>query len=406
VGSSLVGSVVEAWQELRIHRTRVLLSLIGVAVAVCAITAVVGLGALAEQASVEQIERSSGRPATLYVSASSTGTETLPQEDITAAFDAAAERYSVDYTTRSGYSTQDVQFADGVVPVNSILVDVPYGTIHRVQLSEGSWFTDLDARRLAPAVIVNRDFWERLGSPDLATHPTVPLLGAKDTVGVIVGVSVDVYDYGDQEYLEMYELYDAHMANADPSEAQNIFPSYEMWVPEDLSADLIPLLQRDIGGALGDDVQVNVDRQDYLGGAGEDPFASIKLLVAGVAALVLLLGALGLVNISLVTVKQRVREIGIRRSFGATAGRVFFSVMMESIVATVAAGIAGVMLAVVIVQNPWIQERLAPGIMDTPPFPVDAALLGLACATGVGALAGLLPALVAVRVKVIDAIRF
>ena len=45
---------------------------------------------------------------------------------------------------------------------------------------------------------------------------------------------------------------------------------------------------------------------------------------------VILLGALGLVNIALVTVKQRVREIGIRRSFGATAGRVFFAVMMES----------------------------------------------------------------------------
>ena len=42
--SGLVGAVVEAWAELRIHRTRVLLSLVGVAVAVAALTSVVGLG--------------------------------------------------------------------------------------------------------------------------------------------------------------------------------------------------------------------------------------------------------------------------------------------------------------------------------------------------------------------------
>jgi putative ABC transport system permease protein len=132
----------------------------------------------------------------------------------------------------------------------------------------------------------------------------------------------------------------------------------------------------------------------------------MKLLIGGIAALVLLLGALGLVNISLVTVRQRIREIGIRRSFGATAGRVFFSVMMESVVASFAAGVVGVIAAILIVTNPWVLQQLAQGLMDIPPFPIEAALLGLGAATAVGALAGLLPAIVAVRVKVIDAIRF
>ena len=49
---------------------------------------------------------------------------------------------------------------------------------------------------------------------------------------------------------------------------------------------------------------------------------------------------------------------------------------------------------------------VASGVDDVPAFPLEAALIGLAAATGVGALAGLLPALVAVRVKVIDAIRY
>jgi len=105
-------------------------------------------------------------------------------------------------------------------------------------------------------------------------------------------------------------------------------------------------------------------------------------------------------------VRHRIREIGIRRSFGATAGRVFFAVMMESVVATVVAGVVGVALAVLIVKNPWVTSFVASGVEDVPAFPIEAALIGLASATAVGALAGLLPALVAVRVKVIDAIRY
>ena len=128
--------------------------------------------------------------------------------------------------------------------------------------------------------------------------------------------------------------------------------------------------------------------------------------MGGIAGLVLLLGAVGLLNISMVTVKYRVREIGIRRSFGATSGRIFFGVMLESVVATFVAGVVGVMLAVAVVKSPWIQDLIAQGISELPPFPVEAALIGIGAATAVGALAGLIPALVAVRVKVIDAIRY
>lgn len=75
--------------------------------------------------------------------------------------------------------------------------------------------------------------------------------------------------------------------------------------------------------------------------------------------------------------------------------------------ATVVAGAAGVALAVLVVKNPWVEQQMGRGmIADMPPFPMEAAVLGLVAASAVGALAGLLPALVAVRVKVIDAIRY
>ncbi|MBU1586966.1 MAG: ABC transporter permease [Actinobacteria bacterium] len=403
--TGIVGAFVEAWAELRIHKTRVLLSLIGVAVAVAALTSVVGLGAITQQATTENYERQSGRPATLIVSAYDPVTGAAPPAAaFSAAFTEVTERYSVSWTTRSTYTQVFVDFVDGLTPVDTTVVDVDYGTMHRVQLSQGSWFADGDEERLAPALVVNETVWKRLGSPDLRTHPTVTVQGAGNVTAVIVGVTPDL-PYN-QDYPTMYMLYDSYMAIATPQQVQSIYPQYEAWVPVGISDELTALIQRDIAGALGDDLQVSVSRQDYLVYQGEDPLLPIKLLVGGVSILVLLLGALGLVNISLVTVRQRIREIGIRRSFGATAGRVFFAVMMESVVAAAAAGVVGVFIAVVVVKNPAVINFIAAGITDVPAFPIEAALLGLGAATFVGALAGLLPALVAVRVKVIDAIRY
>ena len=324
--SNVVGSFVEAWQELRIHKTRVMLSLIGVAVAVCAITTVVGLGAVAQQSIVEQNERSGGRSATLSLYVSSGDGTPIDADVMQELWATELERYSIDYASRVVYSTKTVQFTDGAVPVQVVGVDQPYGTMHRVKLSEGAWFSADDAERLAPAVLVNEIFYDRIGRPDLATHPTTTLLGAQSTTAVITGVyPVNTWETEPAMYL----LMDTLTAMSSPAEIASgtLNPNYELWVPPTASDDIMSAIQRDLTGALGAGTQVSVNRQDY-GAYGDDPFASIKLLVAGVAGLVLLLGALGLVNIALVTLKQRIREIGVRRSFGATAGRVFFAVMM------------------------------------------------------------------------------
>jgi ABC-type antimicrobial peptide transport system permease subunit len=113
-------------------------------------------------------------------------------------------------------------------------------------------------------------------------------------------------------------------------------------------------------------------------------------------------------NIGLVTVRQRIREIGVRRSFGATSARIFSAVMLESVCATAAAGVVAVGASIVLVRNFPFEQWLGDGVplADTPGFPVAAAVEGLVAATAVGALAGLLPAIIAVRAKVIDAIRY
>jgi putative ABC transport system permease protein len=406
--TAFVGAVVEAWAELRIHKTQVLLSLIGVGVAVTALTGVVAAGAIATQATVESFERGGGRPATIGMYAYDPASGQSPSKAaLDAAFATTMERYGVTYVNRTMWGGFSVQFPDGVVGISALGVDQPYGVMHRISVEQGSWFTDRDALRLAPAIVVSEEVWERLGAPDLRLDPTIGIVTPTGTVSAII-IGVTPKQSLDGSNLMAWMLNDDYELFAPPQDPDfPQLPNYEAWVPPEAADQLIPILQRDLAAALGESWQVDVQRQDYLAweGAG-DPLLIPKVVITGIAILVMALGALGLLNIALVSVRHRIREIGIRRAFGATAGRVFFSVMMESVVATFVAGLVGVLLAILLIRNPITESLIALYIQDIPGFPVEAALIGLGAATLVGALAGLLPALVAVRVKVIDAIRY
>jgi putative ABC transport system permease protein len=313
------------------------------------------------------------------------------------------KRYGIRYSTARGDGTIDAQFTDGVESLNTTLADPAYAVMHVVSLSEGRWLDAGDAERLAPAVVVNQTVYEAMGTPLLNTHPVIHLLGSPHTVAVVVGV---LKGQGEEGYFHVYMLPSAFERVASPSAENQSPPVEELWVPTKIAAPLRTLVEQDLTQYLEGRYEVDVYRADYLSQQHGDPLLLVKLVVGGIAGLILLLGALGLFNISMVTVRYRVREIGIRRSFGATATRVFFSVMMESVVATVAAGAIGVIVAILLIENPISQGYISRAVVNVPPFPFGAAVIGIVSSTVVGALAGLLPALVAVRVKVIDAIRF
>lgn len=402
--TAFISAMVEAWSELRIHKTRVLLALLGVALSVAVLTTVVGVGNLAREGIRLDSERNGGREATLTVSVQSDpgSTQAPDAQKTNRVLDAAVDRYGFTHASRVLRAQGRFQFPGGVQNVELTVVDPPYGAIHRVDVAQGGWFAADDADRLAPAVVVNEAFYSAAGRPDLTTDPQLTILGATDATAVIIGVVPDPYPEVMPQAFMLTEAAQLVGVSEDPWGGG---PGQELriWAPAGMAEQLVSVLTADLAQQLPG-AYVNVYRSDYA--AYGDPFATVQLMVSGIAALILLLGAVGLLNISMVTVRYRVREIGIRRSFGATSGRIFTGVMMESVVGTTVAGAVGVMLAVAVVKNPFVESKVAPGLDIYPAFPVEAALLGLGSAVLVGALAGAIPALVAIRVKVIDAIRF
>jgi ABC-type lipoprotein release transport system permease subunit len=399
--TGFVAAVVEAWQELRIHKLRVLLSLIGVGVAVCSLTTAVAVSAVAEQALVEGYERESGRPAffTMYAYSEESGGP-IDVDDTSAVVAETMEHFGIDFHSIRAEGQGSAVLAGERQPIIVRTVEAPYGQMHRVVPTGGRWLGAADAESYGPSIVVDATFAKALGLAPSALPATVTLGADTDVTATIVG-TVASENYDMPVAFVLPQTYDRWFSGSAPL----MDPSYEMWVPEagseELGEAVRAYLQARLPGA-----SLDVSRQDYLAWGDEDPLGSFRLAVSGVSVLILLLGALSLLNIALVTIRQRVREIGIRRSFGATSGRVFFSVVMESVVATFVAGAVGVAAAVAIVNSEVVRRQLLDGVSDVPPFPLSSALLGLGVSLLVGALAGVLPAIVAVRVRIIDAIRF
>ncbi|MDL9980365.1 ABC transporter permease [Microbacterium sp. ASV49] len=429
--SAIVGALAEAWAEVRHHKLRVLLSLIGIALAVGAIAAVVAFSEYQKQAMAENSDREGGRQATLSISAalaggdtgpgpvgpdvvmagpvpgaqgqSSGGPSTVDWDGVDAAFARVAERYGFSHTTRVAEGMQlTLQTPDQVRPVQTRLIDPDWTVIHRAPLKEGRWLRASDAELLAPAVVISQPLWEAYGSPDLAQHPTITITGDGAGVAQVVGVTPKQGPWDDQKTMVM--LYDAYRSRVDqlPAEAS---VHREVWVPPAMAREIGPVLAMDMRAAVGTGTSISVSRTDWGSRPEmESSMVMFELVAGGIAGLVLLLGGLGLVNIQLVAMRQRIREIGIRRSFGATAGRIFTTVLLESVVATAVAGVFGIALAVVILRMPFVMQMFP--MQDVPPFPLRAAFTALIAAVAIGALAGFIPALTAVRSRVIDALRF
>ena len=137
-------------------------------------------------------------------------------------------------------------------------------------------------------------------------------------------------------------------------------------------------------------------------------FLGIKILIWIVGIGTLLSGVVGVSNIMLVTIKERTREIGVRRAIGAKPALIIRQVMAESLLLTVLAGIVGLVIGVAIM-------AVVAGVVGNTPSEEVMFLnpqigFGAAVAASViivlsGLLAGVLPAIRAIQIKAIDAIR-
>ncbi|WP_367755340.1 ABC transporter permease [Flavobacterium sp. WC2430] len=137
-------------------------------------------------------------------------------------------------------------------------------------------------------------------------------------------------------------------------------------------------------------------------------FLILKFIAYFVGTLVLLSGVIGISNIMLIVVKERTKEIGIRRALGATPAAIRSQILLEAIFLTIIAGMFGIAMAtgVVALINMVLDSMPSEGMMfANPSVDLTVVFIALFILVGSGLLAGYIPAQTAINIKPVDALR-
>ncbi|MDD3788194.1 MAG: FtsX-like permease family protein, partial [Petrimonas sp.] len=133
-------------------------------------------------------------------------------------------------------------------------------------------------------------------------------------------------------------------------------------------------------------------------------FLGISMLIWLVGLGTLLAGAIGVSNIMLVTVRERTKEIGIRRALGATPQNIIGQILSESVVLTVIAGITGIVVGVAILSGVGIALSQSDQFFKDPQISFSVAIGALIILMVIGLLSGFIPANRAMQIKPVEAI--
>lgn len=132
----------------------------------------------------------------------------------------------------------------------------------------------------------------------------------------------------------------------------------------------------------------------------------LTLFLAAIASISLIVGGIGIMNIMLVSVIERTKEIGLRKSVGATDKDILQQFLVESVMLTFVGGVIGIALGGLVVGLAWLVITKIFAVAWTFAFPLSAVLLAVAVSSITGIAFGLYPARQAARRSPIEALRY
>jgi putative ABC transport system permease protein len=398
----------ESLQTLTINKLRTGLAILGIVIGIGSVIALVSLGQASQQAIQSQIESLGANLLTVQPGAQNTGAvrgaagggETLTNADATAISTSSQvtsiQAVSPEYTGRSqvvaGKNNANVQVV-GSTPA--------YQAVHNVQIASGSFFTESQVNNMSKVAVIGPTAAENL-FPDLSdpVGQTIRVDGQQFT---IIGLTVSKGGTGFQNQDDI--LYVPLLT----AQKQLFGASYLSAISlQAKSADDMTQAQNEVGYLLLSRHKLNdptkadfsiFSQADILSTATSTT-STFTTLLAGIAGISLLVGGIGIMNIMLVTVTERTREIGLRKALGAKKKVIITQFLMEAIILTFTGGIVGIMLGIV---ASYVYSKANGSIFFVS---IPSVLLAFVVSAGIGVLFGWYPARKAADLQPIEALRY
>lgn len=404
---NLFHHVQNAIESLLAHRLRTILTMLGVTIGIASVTAILSITRGASELIAGQIQNLQGNIAVLRSGAqsqnqaetfSSTQTNyaaaTLTEDDVQSLkkiseIESVAPLASIRTTIKSG-SNGNPNTAYSVVGTTPELAK-----INNLTLREGQF---MDEGSNASTVVLGEQLAINLFGTEHAIGKVLQLHGKNFTViGVLKKTNQPVnFSNIDFDNAAMMSTQALKEFTQNVTQIQQI--NIKSQNPEKLASAI-----KQADAAI---LKNHQDERDFSVLTGEDIsrptsqlFHTISLVATIIASISLIVGGIGIMNILLVNVAERTREIGIRKAVGASNSHIMWQFIIESIVISLCGGIAGYLIGMV------AAVILSFSLPFAPSFSFNVPIISLALALVVGIAFGIYPAIKAARKDPIESLR-
>ena len=385
----LLGTARLALNRIWATKVRSLLTMLGVVIGVAAIVALTSIVDGASQG----INKSLATLGTNQLNITAMAPDALSEQDAYAL--AELDGVSVMFVQTQNEGT--IATEDKRVNARLVGVSAEYFEAVKPDIALGSYLSNSQFAASAKDVVFGADAANDLGLTASMLGQSVKLNGQDFR---LVGVLDDQAGFGTSG--RVYVTFDS---------ARKLFSQYpyvssivvQAETPEAVDALQLAtdkLLRERYGLGADTDARYTITNQASLIAAVSSITDTLALLLTGIAGISLVVGGIGIMNIMLVSVRERTREIGVRRAIGAKQSNILTQFLIEAIVLSLAGGVVGLILGEIAayflaIIGDWVFS-----------IQLETVLLSLGFSLVVGVVFGVWPARTAAKLEPIDALRF